>query len=195
MLFFQKKKKASFFFHFKTRIFAFPDYLNKKILLLDHSKKFNFFSKKKTTLFRSFISEIYRRLNPTNLTNKINIKKISTLNPYFQYFLNLYIHVHLENLQDKLIHNVCIQHNLLYEELRPFVQLYNHPKVPSLKHLTGTHVHIVYNQYKCVSQVRKFISFFSQICYLININSDFFFEPFFFLEFFQIFSKVAIDIF
>jgi len=47
-----------------------------------------------------------------------------------------------------LFHNVCSQHSLLYEELKPFEQLYSHPKVPFLKHLKDMHEHTECIQYK-----------------------------------------------
>jgi len=71
----------------------------------------------------------------TLLKSCLSISIISMLSPYYELFLHLSIHVHLRNQLDKLIHNAYNLHNLLFEVLKQFDLLYNHPMKPFLERL------------------------------------------------------------
>jgi hypothetical protein len=67
--------------------------------------------------------------------SRANKAEVNRLAPYYELFLNLDKHERKENQLDRQIHNVYNQHNLQSEVLKQFDSLYNHPKVPFLKHL------------------------------------------------------------
>ena len=69
------------------------------------------------------------------------------LNPNFLSFLLQDKLAHLRNLLDKLFHIFYNQYNLLHVVQTQFDQLYNHPKVPSLKRHKDKHEHIDYIRY------------------------------------------------
>jgi hypothetical protein len=66
----------------------------------------------------------------------------------YESFHSLNRHEHLKSPLDMQFRSAYIQYNLQLLELKRFVLLCIHPKVPFLEHHMDMHVHIAYTQYK-----------------------------------------------